>query len=59
VLYKGFPQPWRGLLLALSALIFALIIIQFVVAGSWAILGIVLVLIAIQRSLSRHARRQM
>ena len=59
MLYKGFPQPWRGLLLALSALIFALIIIQLVVGGSWAIFGIVLVLIAIQWWLSRYARKQM
>jgi hypothetical protein len=59
VLYKGFPQPWRGLLLALSGLIFALVIVQFVVGGSLAIFGIVLVLIAIQWWLSRYAGRQM
>jgi hypothetical protein len=59
VLYKGFPQPWRGWLLALTALIFALIIAQFVIGGSYLIFGIVLVLIAIQFGLSRYARRQM
>ena len=48
MLYKGFPQPWRGWLLALSAVIFALIIVQFAVGGSWPIFVIVLVLIAIQ-----------
>jgi hypothetical protein len=59
VLYKGFPQPWRGWLLALTALIFALIIAQFLIGGSYLIFGIVLVLIAIQFGLSRYARRQM
>jgi hypothetical protein len=59
VLYKGFTQPWRGWLLALSAVIFALIIVQFAVGGSWPIFGIVLVLIAIQFALARYARRQM
>jgi hypothetical protein len=57
--YKGFPQPWRGWLQALVALIFALIIIQFAVGGSWVIFVIVLVLIAIQIGLGRYARRQM
>lgn len=41
------------------ALIFALIIIQFAVGGSWVIFVIVLVLIAIQIGLGRYARRQM
>lgn len=59
MLYKGFPQPWRGWLLALSAVIFALIIVQFAVGGSWPIFVIVLVLIAIQIGLARYARRQM
>ena len=59
MLYKGFPQPWRGWLLALSAVIFALIIVQFAVGGSWPLFGIVLVLIAIQFALARYARRQM
>ncbi|MGE5746975.1 MAG: hypothetical protein ACM33U_06930 [Solirubrobacterales bacterium] len=59
MLFKGFPQPWRGWLLAVTALIFALIILQFVIGGSYLIFGIVLVLIAIQYGLSRYARRQM
>ena len=59
MLYKGFPQRWRGWLLALSAAIFALIIVQFAVGGSLPIFGIVLVLIAIQFALARYARRQM
>jgi hypothetical protein len=59
VLYKGFPQPWRGWLLALSALIFALVILQFVIGGSLVLFGVVLLLIAIQWWLSRYARRQL
>jgi hypothetical protein len=43
----------------LSAVIFALIIVQFAVGGSLPIFGIVLVLIAIQFALARYARRQM
>jgi hypothetical protein len=57
--YKGFPQPWRGWLLALLALIFGLIIIQWVVGSSWVLFGVVLVLIGIQFGLARYARRQM
>jgi energy-coupling factor transporter transmembrane protein EcfT len=57
--YKGFPQPWRGWLLALLAVIFALIVVQWVVGGGWVLLGVVLVLIAIQFGLARYARRQM
>ena len=30
MLYKGYPQPWRTWLLILTALIVALIIVQFV-----------------------------
>jgi hypothetical protein len=59
VLYKGFPQPWRGWLLALTALIFALIILQFVIGGGLVIFGVVLALIAFQFWLARYARRQM
>ena len=59
MLYKGFPQPWRGLLLALTALIFALIILQFVIGGGLVLFGVVLVLIALQFGLPRYARRQM
>ena len=59
MLYKGFPQPWRGLLLALTALIFALIILQFVIGGGLVLFGVVLVLIALQFGLARYARRQM
>ncbi|HEY6637273.1 MAG TPA: hypothetical protein VIZ61_06280 [Solirubrobacterales bacterium] len=57
--YKGFPQPWRGWLLALLALVFGLIIIQWVVGGSWVLFGVVLVLIAFQFGLTRYARRHM
>jgi hypothetical protein len=57
-MYKGYPQPWRGWLLALTALIFAVIIVQLVTGGSWALFVVVLALIAIQYGLSRYARRQ-
>jgi hypothetical protein len=57
--YTGYPQPWRRWLLALTALIFALIILQFVVADSSVLFVVVLVLIAIQVGLSLYARRQM
>ena len=59
MLYKGFPQPWRGWLLALTALIFALIILQFVIGGGLVVFGVVLALIALQYGLARYARRQM
>ena len=59
MLFKGFPQPWRGWLLALSALIFALIILQFVIGGSYLLFGVVLALVAFQYWLSRRARRQL
>ncbi len=59
MLYKGFPQPWRRWLLSLTGLILALIIVQFVIGGGWAIFGVVLGLIAIQVGLARYARRQM
>ena len=59
MLFKGFPQPWRGWLLAVTALIFALIIVQLVIGGGYLIFGIVLVLIAIQYGLSRYARSRM
>ena len=57
MLYKGYPQPWRGWLLALSALVFALIIVQFVVSVGWLFI-VVLGLIALQYGLARYARRQ-
>jgi hypothetical protein len=57
VLYKGYPQPWRTWLLILTALIFALIIVQFVASVGWLFV-VVLALIAIQYGLSRYARRQ-
>jgi hypothetical protein len=56
-LYKGYPQPWRTWLLILTALIFALIIVQFVASVGWLFV-VVLALIAIQYGLSRYARRQ-
>jgi hypothetical protein len=59
VLYKGYPQPWRGWLLALSGVIFALIVVQFAVEGSLVIFLVVLGLIAVQIGLARYARRQM
>lgn len=58
MLYKGFPQPWRACLLALSAVIFALIVIQFVVGGSSVLFLVALGLIAVQFGLARYARRQ-
>ena len=57
MLYKGYPQPWRGWLLALSALVFALIIVQFVASVGWLFI-VVLPLIALQYGLARYARRQ-
>jgi hypothetical protein len=57
VLYNGYPQPWRTWLLILTALIFALIIVQFVASVSWLFV-VVLALIAIQFALTRYARRQ-
>ena len=57
MLYKGYPQPWRTWLLILTALIFALIIVQFVASVGWLFV-VVLALIAIQYGLSRYARRQ-
>ena len=57
MLYKGYPQPWRSWLLILTALIFALIIVQFIASVSWLFV-VVLALIAIQYGLSRYARRQ-
>ena len=57
MLYKGYPQPWRTWLLILTALIFALIIVQFVTSTSWLFV-VVLALIAIQFGLARYARRQ-
>jgi hypothetical protein len=57
--YREFPQPWRGWLQALTALIFALIILQFIVGLGWVIFGVVLALIAIQFALARYARKQM
>ena len=58
-MYAGYPQPWRGWLLALTALIFALIIAQFVIGGSTALFVVVLVLIAIQLGLIQYARKRM
>ncbi len=57
MLYKGYPQPWRTWLLILTALIFALIIVQFVASVGWLFV-VVLALIAVQYGLSRYARRQ-
>jgi len=34
-MYKGYPQPFRTWLLILTALIFAVIIVQFVASVSW------------------------
>jgi hypothetical protein len=56
-MYQGYPQPWRTWLLILTALIFALIIVQFVASVSWLFV-VVLALIAIQFGLARYARRQ-
>ena len=58
MLYKGYPQPWRGWLLALSAVIFALIVVQFAVGGSSVLFLVALGLIAVQFGLARYARRQ-
>lgn len=57
-MYKGYPQPWRTWLLILSALVFALIIVQLVTGGSWVLFVVVLLLIAIQFGLARYARSQ-
>jgi hypothetical protein len=57
-MYKGYPQPWRTWLLILTALIFALIIVQFVASVGWLFI-VVLALIAIQYGLARYARRQL
>ncbi len=57
--FKGFPQPWRGWLQALAALIFALIVLQFVIGGGWVLFGIIVALIAFQFALASYARRQM
>ena len=55
--WKGYPQPWRGWLQALTALIVALIIVQWVTTpSSWALFGVVLALIAIQLGLALYAR---
>ena len=59
MLYEGYPQPWRGLLLALTALVFALIIVQFVAdPGGWLFL-VILALIAVQFALASYARKQL
>ncbi|HEY6638333.1 MAG TPA: hypothetical protein VIZ61_11680 [Solirubrobacterales bacterium] len=57
-MYKGYPQPWRTWLLVLTALIFALIVVQLVTGGFWALFVLVLVLVAVQYGLARYARRQ-
>jgi uncharacterized membrane protein len=57
-MYKGYPQPWRMWLLVLSALIFALIIVQLVTGGAWVLFVLVLVLVAVQFGLALYARRQ-
>ncbi len=57
-MYKGYPQPWRTWLLILSALIFALIIVQLVTGGAWVLFALVLVLVAVQYALGVYARRQ-
>ena len=59
MLYSKYPQPWRGWLWALFAVIWALIIIQFAVGSSWVLYGVVLALIAIHIGLNLYARRQM
>ena len=56
MLWKGYPQPWRGWLSAVTVLIFALIIVQFVTGGSWVLFGVILALIAGQYGLARYAR---
>ena len=57
--WKGYPQPWRGWLQALTALIVALIIVQFATSSdSWVFSGVVLALIAIEFGLALYARRQ-
>ena len=56
MLWKGYPQPWRGWLTAVTVLIFALIAVQFATGGSWALFGVILALIVIQYGLSRYAR---
>ena len=58
MLYKGIPQPWRGLILALSTLIAALIIIELVVGGSWVLFGGIVVLIGLEWWLVSYAKRQ-
>jgi uncharacterized membrane protein len=57
-MYKGYPQRWRTWLLVLSALIFALIIVQLVTGGAWVLFVLVLVLVAVQFGLALYARRQ-
>ena len=57
MLYKGYPQPWRTWLLVLTALIFAVIIVQWV-TSTGELIVVVFALIAIQIWLSRYARRQ-
>ena len=57
--WRGYPQPWRGWLQALTALIVALIIVQWVTRpSSWVLFGVVLGLIAIQLGLALYARNQ-
>jgi hypothetical protein len=56
--YKGYPPPWRGWLLALSAVIVALIIFQISVGGGWVVFGILVVLVLFQWWLASYAKRQ-
>jgi hypothetical protein len=44
--------------LALTALILALIIVQWVAGGNWVLFAVILALIAVQVGLAVYARRQ-
>ena len=58
--FKEYPQPWRGGLLALTVLIFAVIILQVILdIGSWVLVVVVFGLIALLWWLMRYAPKQM
>ena len=57
-MFKGYPQPWRTWLLILSALIIAVIIVQFATSTGWVLVVVLAALVAVQFGLARYARRQ-
>ena len=58
MLYKGLPQPWRGWVLALSALIAVLFIIEIAVGWSWVLFGGIVVLVGLEWWLVSYAKKQ-